>query len=40
MKNTVIELKNVSMQFDLNIEKVNSLKEYLIKYFGSGLYIL
>ena len=32
MKNTVIELKNVSMQFDLNIEKVNSLKEYLIKY--------
>ena len=33
MKNTVIELKNVSMQFDLNIEKVNSLKEYLIKYF-------
>lgn len=32
MKNTVIELKNVSMQFDLNIEKVNSLKEYLIKF--------
>ncbi len=37
MKNTVIELKNVSMQFDLNIEKVNSLKEYLIKYFKKEL---
>ncbi|WP_455042824.1 ABC transporter ATP-binding protein [Leptotrichia buccalis] len=37
MKNTVIELKNVSMQFDLNIEKVNSLKEYLIKYFKREL---
>ena len=37
MKNTVIELKNVSMQFDLNIEIVNSLKEYLIKYFKKEL---
>ena len=37
MKNTVIELKNVSMQFDLNIEKVNSLKEYMIKYFKKEL---
>lgn len=37
MKNTVIELKNVSMQFDLNIEKVNSLKEYLIKYLKKEL---
>ena len=35
--NTVIELKNVSMQFDLNIEKVNSLKEYLIKYLKKEL---
>ena len=33
----ILELKNVSMQFDLNIEKVNSLKEYLIKYFKKEL---
>lgn len=31
MKETVIEVKNVSMHFNLMVERVDSLKEYVMK---------
>ena len=35
--NKIIELKNVSMEFNLNVEEINSLKEYIIKFLKKEL---
>ena len=37
MKKTIIKLDNLSMCFNLNSEKIYSLKEYLIKFLKRDL---
>ena len=35
-KNTVIEVDNVSMEFNLNKERTDSLKEFIIKFINAA----
>ena len=38
MAQMMIDVRNVSMKFNLGREKINSLKEYLVKAFRRELY--
>ena len=38
MSETIIEVKNVSMKFNLMEEKVDTLKEFVVKLFKGNLF--